>query len=78
MTAATSPVETRSGERVVGHLVEWFPAFLHGSTGITLPTGPPVGDAPVGVTIPAPVVHGRVPVPRASGPGPGAPGPVSA
>jgi uncharacterized protein (TIGR03086 family) len=33
---------------VVRHLVEWFPAFLHGGTGITLPTGPSVDDDPVG------------------------------
>ena len=33
---------------VVRHLVEWFPAFLEGSTGITLPAGPPVDDDPVG------------------------------
>ncbi len=28
--------------------MEWFPAFLQGSTGITLPTGPSVDDDPVG------------------------------
>ncbi|HUQ40300.1 MAG TPA: TIGR03086 family metal-binding protein [Acidimicrobiales bacterium] len=33
---------------VVRHLVEWFPAFLHGGTGIALPTGPTVDDDPVG------------------------------
>ena len=33
---------------VVRHLVEWFPAFLHGGAGITLPTGPSVDDDPVG------------------------------
>lgn len=33
---------------VVRHLVEWFPAFLHGATGITLPAGPSVDDDPVG------------------------------
>jgi uncharacterized protein (TIGR03086 family) len=33
---------------VVRHLVEWFPAFLQGATGITLPTGPSVDDDPVG------------------------------
>ena len=30
------------------HLVEWFPAFLDGATGITLPAGPSVDDDPVG------------------------------
>lgn len=33
---------------VVRHLVEWFPAFLQGSTGITLAAGPSVDDDPVG------------------------------
>ena len=33
---------------VVRHLVEWFPAFLQGATGITLPTGPSVDDDPAG------------------------------
>ncbi len=33
---------------VVRHLVEWFPAFLQGSTGISLPAGPSVDDDPVG------------------------------
>lgn len=33
---------------VVRHLVEWFPAFLHGGAGITLPTGPSVDDDPLG------------------------------
>ncbi|MBK5224763.1 MAG: TIGR03086 family protein [Acidimicrobiia bacterium] len=33
---------------VVRHLVEWFPAFLHGATGIELPSGPSVDDDPVG------------------------------
>lgn len=33
---------------VVRHLVEWLPAFLQSSTGITLPTGPSVDDDPVG------------------------------
>jgi uncharacterized protein (TIGR03086 family) len=33
---------------VIRHLVEWFPAFLQGSTGITLPRGPSVDDDPVG------------------------------
>jgi uncharacterized protein (TIGR03086 family) len=33
---------------VVRHLLEWFPAFLHGATGITLPVGPSVDDDPAG------------------------------
>lgn len=32
---------------VVGHLVEWFPAFLLASTGISLPAGPSVDEDPV-------------------------------
>jgi uncharacterized protein (TIGR03086 family) len=32
---------------VVRHLVEWFPAFLSGAAGITLPAGPSVDDDPV-------------------------------
>ena len=32
---------------VVRHLTEWLPAFLQGSTGITLPSGPSVDDDPV-------------------------------
>ena len=33
---------------VVRHLVEWFPAFLQGSTGIHLPAGPTVDADPAG------------------------------
>ncbi len=43
-----SPVDGWVARDVVGHLVEWFPAFLDGSTGITLPAGPAVADDPVG------------------------------
>jgi len=43
-----APVEGWVARDVVGHLVEWFPAFLQGSTGITLPAGPSVNDDPVG------------------------------
>jgi uncharacterized protein (TIGR03086 family) len=43
-----TPVEGWVARDVVGHLVEWFPAFLDGATGITLPTGPSVADDPVG------------------------------
>jgi uncharacterized protein (TIGR03086 family) len=43
-----APVEGWVARDVVRHLVEWFPAFLEGSAGITLPTGPSVDDDPVG------------------------------
>jgi uncharacterized protein (TIGR03086 family) len=43
-----SPVDGWVARDVVGHLVEWLPAFLDGATGITLPAGPSVGDDPVG------------------------------
>ncbi|GAA2359472.1 hypothetical protein Cme02nite_36000 [Catellatospora methionotrophica] len=32
---------------VVGHLVEWFPGFLHAGAGVELPKGPPVAEDPV-------------------------------
>ena len=32
---------------VVGHLVEWFPQFLHAGAGVDLPKGPSVHDDPV-------------------------------
>jgi uncharacterized protein (TIGR03086 family) len=43
-----APVEGWVARDVVQHLVEWFPAFLDGATGITLPARPPVGDDPLG------------------------------
>lgn len=43
-----APVEGWAARDVVRHLVEWFPAFLQGATGITLPEGPSVDDDPVG------------------------------
>ena len=43
-----APVEGWVARDVVRHLVEWFPAFLDGATGIVLPAGPPVDDDPVG------------------------------
>jgi len=43
-----APVDGWVARDVVRHLVEWFPAFLHGSTGIVLPAGPSVDDDPVG------------------------------
>src|SRR3954471_10257025 len=45
---AAAPVEGWVARDVVRHLVEWFPAFLQGATGITLPAGPSVDDDPVG------------------------------
>ena len=42
-----APVAGWTARDVVRHLVEWFPAFLHGGAGITLPAGPPVDDDPV-------------------------------
>jgi uncharacterized protein (TIGR03086 family) len=42
-----APVEGWVARDVVGHLVEWFPAFLEGA-GIILPAGPSVDDDPVG------------------------------
>jgi uncharacterized protein (TIGR03086 family) len=43
-----APVDGWVARDVVRHLVEWFPAFLQGSTGITFPAGPSVDDDPVG------------------------------
>ncbi len=42
-----APVDGWTARDVVGHLVEWLPALLEGSAGITLPTGPPVSEDPV-------------------------------
>lgn len=43
-----APPEGWVARDVVRHLVEWLPAFLEGSTGITLAAGPSVDDDPVG------------------------------
>lgn len=43
-----APPEGWVARDVVRHLVEWLPAFLVGTTGITLPAGPSVDDDPVG------------------------------
>jgi uncharacterized protein (TIGR03086 family) len=43
-----APVDGWVARDVVRHLVDWFPAFLQGSTGIALPAGPSVDDDPVG------------------------------
>jgi uncharacterized protein (TIGR03086 family) len=44
---APAPVEGWTARDVVRHLVEWFPGFLEGGAGITLPSGPSVDDDPV-------------------------------
>ena len=41
-----APPDGWDARDVVRHLVEWFPAFLHGATGITLANGPSVDDDP--------------------------------
>jgi uncharacterized protein (TIGR03086 family) len=43
-----APVEGWRARDVVGHLVEWFPSFLEGGAGVTLPSGPHPADDPVG------------------------------
>lgn len=42
-----SPVAEWRARDVVGHLVEWFPGFLEGGTGIKLPAGPSAAEDPV-------------------------------
>jgi uncharacterized protein (TIGR03086 family) len=41
-----APCEGWVARDVVGHMVEWMPAFLRGGAGIELPAGPPVDDDP--------------------------------
>ena len=43
-----APPEGWVARDVVRHLVEWLPAFLVGSTGLRLASGPSVDDDPVG------------------------------
>jgi len=43
-----APPEGWVARDVVRHLVEWFPAFLHVATGLTLPAGPSVDHDPLG------------------------------
>jgi uncharacterized protein (TIGR03086 family) len=43
-----APVDGWRARDVVVHLVEWFPGFLEGGTGITLPSGPDPADDPLG------------------------------
>ncbi|MFA6577164.1 MAG: TIGR03086 family metal-binding protein [Nocardioides sp.] len=44
---APAPVAGWAARDVVRHLVEWFPPFLEGGAGITLPAGPSVDEDPV-------------------------------
>jgi uncharacterized protein (TIGR03086 family) len=44
---APAPVEGWVARDVVRHLVEWFPSFLKGGAGVTLPAGPSVDEDPV-------------------------------
>ncbi|MFB2598226.1 TIGR03086 family metal-binding protein [Herbiconiux sp. P17] len=44
---APSPVAEWTARDVVGHLVEWFPAFLENGSGVVLPRGASVADDPV-------------------------------
>lgn len=44
-----APPEGWVARYVVRHLLTWFPEFLRGTTGLTLPAGPAVDDDPVGV-----------------------------
>lgn len=43
-----SPVAAWRARDVVGHLVEWLPAFLDSGAGVRLPAGPSAQDDPVG------------------------------
>ena len=43
-----APPEGWVARDVVRHLLTWFPEFLRGTTGLTLPAGPAVDDDPVG------------------------------
>jgi uncharacterized protein (TIGR03086 family) len=42
-----APCEGWVARDVVGHLVEWLPAFLSSGAGVELPAGPPVTEDPV-------------------------------
>jgi len=43
-----TPVAEWNSRDVVRHLIDWFPGFLAGGTGIELPTGPSVDVDPLG------------------------------
>ncbi len=45
--AAPTPVEGWTARDVVGHLTDWFPAFLQSGSGVRLPPGPGVDGDPV-------------------------------
>ena len=45
--ARRAPVTGWTARDVVRHLVDWFPGFLAGGAGVTLPAGPDVDDDPV-------------------------------
>ena len=56
---ATAPVPGWRARDVVGHLVEWFPAFLETGTGLTLDRRLPGSTAlPIGVFTPWPRAKG--------------------
>lgn len=44
---APAPVPGWRARDVVGHLVEWFPAFLESATSLVLGRGPSVEEDPV-------------------------------
>jgi uncharacterized protein (TIGR03086 family) len=63
-----APVDGWTARDVVGHLVEWFPGFLQGGAGITLPSGPDPADDPVGAwTAQADAVQALLDDPETSG-----------
>lgn len=43
-----APPEGWTARDVVRHLIDWFPGFLQGGAGITLPSGPNVDEDPSG------------------------------
>jgi uncharacterized protein (TIGR03086 family) len=43
-----TPVAEWQVRDIVGHLVEWLPAFLASGSDVRLPPGPPVGADPIG------------------------------
>lgn len=45
---APAPVAGWTARDVVGHLLEWFPAFLAGGSDVRWPAGPSIADDPAG------------------------------
>lgn len=45
--SAPAPVEGWTARDVVRHLIDWFPPFLEGGSGVALPPGPGVDEDPV-------------------------------